>query len=397
MLIESIKKESILIFNDLHSLAVLLLLPIVFMIIMTLALSEKQESMANKITVHIVNEGSVYEKPLAEYILLSGFEVVQSNIVESKHSDHLAMKKADVTLTINEFFDDALLLRQGDGHLTLNIHEQVSPQIRLMIGQLIKVSLSKLKLHAYMNSVGDFDDVDSLAKQVQLVAQSADVNYLVRSSNKVKTIEQPTLFSIPSWIVFGIYFIVLPISITLINERQNGTLVRIKTYPISTTGYFINKAMSYSILSVLQFILLSIVGLFIIPFILNEPPLMIIQFGWYSLAGIGVVISAIGFAFLLASLVNSFDQAIVLGGGVNIILAALSGFMVPIDVMPDAMKTIATFSPMYWSSELIRESLKGGNWQSMLINFGLLSVFFVVCFSTALVVFNRKSRKLLWN
>lgn len=395
MLIQSIKKEAILIFNDLHSLAVLLLLPIVFMVIMTMALSEKQESMTKKITVHIVNnENSNYEEILAKYVLLSGFDVVSSKIVPLKGS---AVKQADVTLTIKAGFDDALLLRQGNGHLIINIHEQVSPQIRLMIEQLISVSLSKLKLHAYMSSVGDFDGITTLAEQSQLVTQSADVSYLLMSANKEKAIEQPTLFSIPSWIVFGIYFIVLPISITLINERQNGTLVRIKTYPISTSGYFINKAMSYGILSVMQFILLSIVGLFVIPLILNEAPLVVTQYAWYALAGIGVVASAIGFAFLLASLVNSFDQAIVLGGGVNIILAALSGFMVPIDVMPDGMKIIATFSPMYWSSELIRQSLSGNDWQLMLINFSMLCVFFVVCFSAALVVFNRKSRKLLWN
>lgn len=395
MLIQSIKKEAILIFNDLHSLAVLLLLPIAFMIIMTIALSEKQESMTKKITVEIINNGSSnYERSLAEYVLLSGFDIVST---ENEQSKDILKKNSDVTLTINAGFDDALLLRQGNGHIMLNINEQVSPQVRLMIKQLISVSLSKLKLHAYMDSVGDFDGITSLNEQSQLVTQSADVSYLLASSQEEKAIEQPTLFSIPSWIVFGIYFIVLPISIALINERQNGTLVRIKTYPISTTGYFINKAMSYSILSVIQFILLSIVGLCIIPLILAEPPLIITQYGWYALSGVGVVVSAISFAFLLASLVNSFDQAMVLGGGVNIILAALSGFMVPIDVMPDAMKTIATLSPMYWASELIRQSLSSKEWELMLINFSMLCAFSVVCFTAALVVFNRKSRKLLWN
>jgi len=387
MLIQSVKKEAILIANDLHSVAVLLLLPIVFMVIMTLALSEKQSALVEKISISI--SGQQHTSRFDEfnyYVAHHGFNVVDNKTAQ-----------ADVHITFEPQFDQALLLRQSDGQLRIEISDKLSPQIRTMVGELLKMSISKLKLHAYMDSMGSFDFVETLSEQAALVNQSADVDYLVTFSGNDTALTQPALFSIPSWMVFGIYFIVLPISITLINERQNGTLIRIRTYPITTTGYFINKALSYGLLSLLQWGLLSVIGLLVIPLILGQEPLAITNAPLYGVAGLFVVLSAISFAFLLASLVSTFDQAIVLGGGVNILMAALSGFMVPIDVMPDVMASIATFSPMYWAAEVMRQGLSGEQWLVALSNLFKLLVFSVVCFCAALFIFNKKSRKLLWN
>lgn len=386
MLVQSVKKEAILIINDLHSVAVLLLLPIVFMVIMTLALSEKQQTLVEKIDVKIVSQDdSHHQDILAYYVGHHGFNIVEQD------SD------ADVTLNFSAGFDNALLMRVGDSRLSVTIAADLSPQVRAMVKELIKISVSKLKLHAYMQGSGSFEDIDSFEEQTALVNQSADVDYLVNFEHSDDKLQQPTLFSIPSWMVFGIYFIVLPISITLINERQNGTLIRIKTYPISTSGYFANKALSYSILSVIQWGLLSLIGLMVIPLLVGQSPLAISSPLLYFAGGLFVVASAIAFAFLLASMVSTFDQAIVLGGGVNILMAALSGFMVPIDVMPEFMATIASYSPMYWASELMRQGISGATWSLALFNILKLSCFAVITFSVALVIFNRKSRKLLWN
>ena len=56
MLVQSIKKEAIIIANDLHSLAVLILLPITFMLIMTLAMGEKQQDLVKKINLTLSSE-----------------------------------------------------------------------------------------------------------------------------------------------------------------------------------------------------------------------------------------------------------------------------------------------------------------------------------------------------
>lgn len=397
MLIQSIKKEAIIIANDLHSLAVLILLPITFMLIMTLAMGEKQQDLVNKITIQINSEqDSQYSTSLALYLQSCGFSVKLVEPTKANSSETHGENSADVNLLIQTGFGDNLLIRQGQGKVALDFTDKSSPQTRIMVVELVKVALSKLKLHAYMQDVGDFEENLALADKVALVNKSASVDYLLEQGQQEQVFSAPTLYSIPSWLIFGLYFIVLPISTTLIKEKENGTLLRIQTYPISTQYYFLNKALSYSVVSLFQWLLLSFVGLFCVPWLTDQGILVINSPSLYLVSAFFIIFAAIGFAFLLASLVNTFEQAIVLGGGINILLAALSGFMVPIDIMPLALAKIATFSPMYWSADLLKQGLAGASFSQALTNFLLLTGFGSLCFISALIIFKNKTRKLSW-
>jgi len=387
MLIQSVKKEAIIIANDLHSLAVLILLPITFMVIMTLAMGEQQENLVKKINIALECEAQCDEEQLlalTHYIESSGLGVNQMD------------DKFDASLMVQANFTDNLLMRQGSGKLALDFSPQLSPQIRAMVVEFVKVALSKLKLHVYMQDIGDFDEELPLAEKVAIVNRSASVDYLLSQDEQQQIFSAPTLYSIPSWLIFGLYFIVLPISTTLIKEKENGTLLRIQTYPIGNHYYFFNKALSYGVVSIFQWLLLSVVGLLCVPWLTEQAVLVINSPGLYVLAGFFIIFAAIGFAFLLASLVNTFEQAIVLGGGINILLAALSGFMVPIDIMPQALANIATFSPMYWSSELLKQALAGATLMQATTNLLLLLSFGSLCFITALFIFNYKTKRLSW-
>lgn len=387
MLIQSVKKEAIIIANDLHSLAVLILLPITFMVIMTLAMGEQQENLIKKINIALECENQCDDEQLsalALYIQSSGLGVNQMD------------DKFDASLMVQLGFSENLLMRQGSGKVVLDFSPQLSPQSRAMVVELIKVALSKLKLHAYMQDIGDFDEDLPLAEKVALVNTSASVDYLITQDEQQQIFNAPTLYSIPSWLIFGLYFIVLPISTTLIKEKENGTLLRIQTYPISNHYYFFNKALSYGVVSLFQWFLLSIVGLICVPWLTDQAVLIINSPSLYLLSGFFIIFAAIGFAFLLAVLVNTFEQAIVLGGGINILLAALSGFMVPIDIMPPALAKIATFSPMYWSSELLKQGLSGATFTQASTNLLLLTSFGSICFIAALTIFNYKTKRLSW-
>jgi len=387
MLIQSVKKEAIIIANDLHSLAVLILLPITFMVIMTLAMGEQHENLVKKVNIALECESQCNDEQfsaLTQYIESSGVSVNQMD------------DKFDASLVIQPGFSENLLMRQGLGKIVLDFSPQLSPQTRNMVLALIKEALSKLKLHVYMQDIGDFDEDLSLTEKVDLVNNSASVDYLLMQDEQQQLFSAPTLYSIPSWLIFGLYFIVLPISTTLIKEKENGTLLRIQTYPISNHYYFFNKALSYGVVSLFQWLLLSFVGLLCVPWLTDQAMLVINSISLYVISGLFIIFAAIGFAFLLASLVNTFEQAIVLGGGINILLAALSGFMVPIDIMPQGLAKIATFSPMYWSSELLKQGLSGATFTQAATNLLLLTSFGSICFIGALSIFNYKTKRLSW-
>jgi len=384
LLIQSVKKETIIILNDLHSLAVLFLLPITFMLVMTLAMSETQRNLVGKISLKIINP----EK--------SNNSIILKSYLEKSGLNFSSTSSSDIYLKFYKDFDAQLLVGKSEGHLEIEMDSSLSPQTQAFLLELIKVALSKLKFHVYMEEIGDFDDNLTLEQKVELVEKNTSVEHLVKRTNIQQLQNVPTLYSIPSWLIFGIYFIVLPISITLIKEKNNGTLLRIQTYPISNNYYFFNKALSYSIVSCVQWILLALVGFYFVPWVTDQAHLEILDYALFFTAAFFIIFAAISFALLLASMVSTYEQAMVLGGGTNILLAAFSGFMVPVDIMPEALANIATFSPMYWSSELIKYSLSTYSLNEVVPLFLALALFGSFCFINALILFNRKRRLLSW-
>ncbi|WP_166109533.1 ABC transporter permease [Pseudoalteromonas sp. Z9A5] len=383
MLIHTVKKEARLIINDLHSLAVLLLMPIVFMVIMTMASSQSQKNIQANLTLSVIGqENSAHSNILIALLIAQGFTIDKNN--------------SDNRLTVEPGVDKQILMRQGNNQLRLDISDELAPQTRLLMTEKVKASLSQLKLYLYMLDTGDLSQDLSLAEQINQVVASSDVSYLLKKP-PAKALHNPALNSIPAWWVFGIYFIVLPISLTFINERNNGTLVRLKTYPISMARYFYNKACAYVIVSLIQGCLLAIIGCIAIPYFLNVPLLPLHGLLLSIFTFITVSFTAIAFALLLASMVSSYEQAIVVGGGVNIILAALSGFMVPLEIMPDNLAALANGSPMFWSAQLLRQlmskSVDHTFWQYTASLWG----FSLLCFVAALYIFNKKMRNLTWN
>ncbi|MBH0057542.1 ABC transporter permease [Pseudoalteromonas sp. SWXJZ94C] len=383
MLIHTVKKEARLIINDLHSLAVLLLMPIVFMVIMTMASSQSQKNIQANLTLSVIGqENSAHSNILIALLIAQGFTIDKNN--------------SDNRLTVEPGVDKQILMRQGNNQLRLDISDELAPQTRLLMTEKVKASLSQLKLYLYMLDTGDLSQDLSLAEQINQVVASSDVSYLLKKP-LAKALHNPALNSIPAWWVFGIYFIVLPISLTFINERNNGTLVRLKTYPISMARYFYNKACAYVIVSLIQGCLLAIIGCIAIPYFLNLPVLPLYGLLLSIFTFITVSFTAIAFALLLASMVSSYEQAIVVGGGVNIILAALSGFMVPLEIMPDNLAALANGSPMFWSAQLLRQLMSKSVdhifWQYTASLWG----FSLLCFVAALYIFNKKMRNLTWN
>lgn len=387
MLIHTLKKEARLIANDLHSLAVLLLMPIVFMVIMTMASSQSQQNIQSNLQLTLNGQSnSQHSQVITKLLESQGFSV----------SNQVNTELPVSSLTIAPGFDQQVLMRQGNSQLQLTINDELAPQTRLLLREKIKASLAQLKLYLYMLDTGDLDADLDLEQQIKLVIAAADVDYLLAKTPE-KALHNPALNSVPAWWVFGIYFIVLPISLTFINERNNGTLVRLKTYPISMARYFYNKACAYVLVSLLQTGLLALLGCVVIPYCLGLSLLSLNSLFYSLFTFVTVSFAAIGFALLLASLVSSYEQAIVVGGGVNIILAALSGFMVPLEIMPTNLAVLAQGSPMYWSAQLLRqlmsESIEHNFWQYSALLWG----FSLLCFVAALWIFNKKMRNLTWN
>lgn len=387
MIFNSLKKEALIILSDIHSIGVLLILPVAFMLIMTFAMSGQSQDAVGKITIKVSSAENhhLFANAYQQYLQQQGFKIATDET------------KADLLIALPDDFDEKILTGLSAKSILLKLDATITPSMQPMVIQLVHAALSKVRLHAYMLDIGDLNEQTPLAEQITDINSNTNVEqYFV-----VNTIEQPltspTLYSVPSWIIFGIYFIVLPVSITVINEQQNGTLIRLKTFPISTSHYFFTKVSAFCLLSTVQFMILTLIGIFAVPVLTGQPTIEVYHWPMYLLSALVIVISANALAFIIAALVNSYEQAIVLGGGINILLAAVSGFMVPMNIMPEIMTSIASWSPLYWSAEIIRATFMENNTNLIFSYLTNLLIFSVISFTVARYLFVMKIRKLMWN
>ncbi|EWH10593.1 ABC transporter [Catenovulum agarivorans DS-2] len=385
MIRQAIHKELISIGKDPHSLAVLILMPLVFMLLMSFAMSERQSQVVAKIPVYFAATQTPSEQLFTKYLFQFGYQQADS------------AQSAKVTISFINNIEKNLFANSPKAIIEYAAVDKISPQINNLVLQHLQMSLAKLKLHLYSADIGDLDPNQDIDQQIQLIQQRTDTLPLIRQTNQQQAGHSVLNQTVPAWLVFGIYFIVLPISLTLLSEKQNSTLTRLRMFPTNLNYFFLLKQVSYFAISMAQYSLLLAVGLFIVPVVMQQP--MYTAADFVSLLPLSLVIcsSAVAFACVLAVVINSFEQAIVIGGGLNILLAAISGFMVPHDIMPTALQTIANFSPMFWAAELVRSSLSGQGGQLMTQQITYLVAFTLVCLCIAVYLFNRRSRRLMWN
>ncbi len=199
--------------------------------------------------------------------------------------------------------------------------------------------------------------------------------------------------NVPAWSLFGMFFIVVPLSGALLRERQEGTLRRLLTLPIPYWALLSGKTLAYVAVCMLQFCLMLLVGKFILPifgtqqFSLGAEPVAVFLLAFCA------SLAATGYGLLVGTLARSYDQASMFGAVSVVIAAALGGVMVPVYVMPKGMQLLSSFSPLAWGLDGFLEIfVRSGTLQSIGQNLLALLGFFLATATVSLVVFSRRGR-----
>jgi len=188
--------------------------------------------------------------------------------------------------------------------------------------------------------------------------------------------------NVPAWTMFAMFFICIPLSGNIIREREDGSAFRLLTMPGSYLNVLAGKILLYLIVSLIQFVLMLSVGIYILPAI----GLPTLQTGGNYLALLVIALSsglaATGFGLLLGTVANSQDQASLFGAVFVVMLAAIGGVWIPTFVMPGFMKNISTLSPLNWGLEAFYGIfLRGLSLSGIIPHIMKLLIFFVVCLS----------------
>jgi ABC-2 type transport system permease protein len=169
------------------------------------------------------------------------------------------------------------------------------------------------------------------------------------SNKKEEAIPNTVQHNVPAWTVFAMFFIIIPLTGSMIKEREEGSLFRLLTMPVSYMELLMSKVAMYFIVCMIQCVLMILAGMYILP--LFHIPTLVLghEIGALVLVTILTALAALGYGLLVGTVATSHQQAAAFGAVSIIILAALGGLWVPTYLMPEFMTHVSVFSPLNWS------------------------------------------------
>jgi len=297
---------------------------------------------------------------------------VVKRLLEDKNFQSVSPKDADILLVLPQEYIKSNKKLQIEVKNSLKIEE-----VELLKAKLLK-HLITLKLDVIEEKLSEFSD-EAAAAVGSVVLEENELLHV--RYNKEEKVPNSTQQSVPTWIVFGMFFIIIPMSTIYIQEREQNTLARLLCMNIPMSAIVFFKIVPYLVIAQLQMIFMIFVGVFIVPF-LNTPALEITgSLSALVFISFALSLSAIGLSSLIAVSAKTTEQATTIGGISNILLGAIGGVMVPKFIMPDFMQTLANISPMSWGLDgflkIFLQSASLGdilNESFMLIVFGLATL-----------------------
>lgn len=391
-LLATIKKELLLLLRDVHGLALLFVMPAAFIVIMSLALQNqfaKNTDNSNTIAVLLDNHSN-NETAASVITLLQQRKMFNWQPTDSASApEKIRQDKAAFLLTLSE--------NNGELHADILVAPATNPQIEAIFTATVGEAMNKQRIETLLRSIKMKQTLDSnfsLDSGIDEEALNSNPVIVSYSYQKNKTASvQPSSVqqSVPAWLVFAMFFSVVPLANTLISERQQGTLRRLRTLPISPSLPIIGKLIPYFLINQIQVLLMLLVGVYLMPVFGAESLTLGNSIAALALMSVALSIAALGYGILIAVVARTTDQAATLGGVGNILLAALGGVMVPRFVMPETMQHIAGFSPMAWGMDgFLDVFLRNGNVIDVLPEAGLLFALGAIAITLALVLSRRK-------
>lgn len=394
-LLQAIKKEFLLLKRDIGGLITLFVMPIVLVITVTLIQdSAFQVVSETKIPVLVVdNDNDEISKAIHSQLQETGsLEII------NKIDNQMVTEEMAKTAVFKGKYQFAIVIPKD---LSKDLNKKVSQNVEQILGefgletdssQTVIEDIPSKEIKLYFDPAtqatfknGIINAIDKMVAQIETKAiystfeDQMGSEISLNSNDKFISFKEivPNLendavpnsvqHNVPAWTLFAIFFIIVPLSINLVKEKNQGTYVRLITNPTPNILLILGKTATYLIICLIQFYLILAVALFLFPQMglpqINVDGKLINL----SILTLFAGLAAIGLGILLGTIAKTQEQAAPFGSTFVVILAALGGVWIPVFAMPTVMQFISKISPMNWALN--------GYYDIMLRNGGIKDIF----------------------
>jgi ABC-2 type transport system permease protein len=406
-------KELNVLWHDREALALLFLMPVFFILVMSLALQGVFEtgSRERPIEVLAINEDSGSE---AQKVIFALAKMDGIKIIDTLDGKPLTYQIAVDHLNSGQFSAAVHFRRPFSGQIQADVADidNAGPFVALIVDPTLNLQLvSSLKgtiqgvierhmllsrlprlIEQGIERIGTQGNAEMLAPPNSLKSRfedalsSLDVENMphellplpIISLRANQTGRRPTSTeqNVPAYTIFGVFFIVLTLASSFLKEKNDGTFQRILAAPLSKAALITGKLLPYYIVNLIQITLMFAVGVIFFDLRLGNLPALI-------LVSMALAAAANGLGLLVATIGKTEAQVNGLSVMLAITLSALGGMMVPAFVMPAFMRKLAQFTPHAWALSGYHDVIiRGmGLWDVMIetaVLFGFSGAFFLL-------------------
>lgn len=374
---QCVVKELKLLFRDFGGLIILFLMPVVLVVVVTSIQDSTFQSIgASKIPVLWVDNDN---DSISHQIKRELTETENFTIIET-----LGQQPLDETTAQNEVFKGnyqmAIVLPEN---LTSGLNIKVRQNVDAMLDEMglststyepVEVEPKEIRLFfdpatqvAFKN--GMKSSIDKMILQLEnesiyqtfeeQLGSSETMNYqesfitfkeVVPKRDNEEIIPNSVQHNVPAWTLFAVFFIIIPLSINIVKEKNQGTYLRILSSPTSHSVLYLGKIITYLFICLLQFYVIVLVAKLVFPY-LNLPDLELSfsKLLLMSVMTLSAGFTAISLGILVGIVAKTQEQSAPFGATFTVILAAVGGVWIPVFAMSETMQLVSKISPMHWA------------------------------------------------
>lgn len=372
-ILATIQKEFLLLVRDPGGVALIFLMPMILVIVMALIqdapfrdyqemkleviiVNEDNDSLGKKIeeafSGHSGNIELVHKRDTTEVknLILSG-KYKAAVIIPDGAGESLRRKTDDV---IGKIFNNPSIV-DSVHQASVDLQILFDPAIKENYKQALSSGLEKIIADVQIEWM-----IDELQNQVSsnrhdkvkidfasLVSVKESYPMKRKTHFKLNSVQH----NVPAWTMFAMFFILFPLAGNFIKEREEGSMLRLRLISGSQFPVMAGKFGFYFMVCLLQFILMTAVGVYVMPLLGLQQLVLGSNLAGILLTACSVAMAATGYGLLIAVYFNTPQQALSFGSISVVILAALGGVWVPVYVMPELLQRVSHLSPLNWGLE----------------------------------------------
>jgi ABC-2 type transport system permease protein len=392
-------KDLKILFKDPSGIATLLLMPIMFIIVMSTALqglfNTGTDTQPIQLPVVNLDRGEYAAQVIDALDSIDGIEVQTA-----WDGERLTRERAEAFVTDGDLstvilfpadFSAQIEARAEDDDATATIELIADPAVStqfiapiqgMVFGAAERVAETQVAQARIAENLADAfaklpPEMQPASGQIAIEMDGASVVTLEQvapAEMKIETEPDTYQQNVPGYTVFGVFFIVGTMASSILNEKREGTFRRLLVAPLPKPILLAGKILPYYLVNLIQIAIMFSVAHLLFGMAFGDPVALIV-------ISMALAAAATGLGIMIAALGKTDTQIGGLTSLLTLTMSALGGCLMPTFIMPSFLQTLSRFIPHAWAMQGFQDVLvRGYGLAGILPEAGILLGFAAVFF-----------------